>query len=46
MITQRAINYAKVLDSLQVAWKDVEQVKNLLSQVEQVEFALDNPLVK
>ena len=46
MITQRAVNYAKVLESLDVPRKDVEQVRNLLTEVEQVAEVLDNPLVR
>lgn len=46
MITQRAENYAKVLDSLQVPEEDVEKVKNLLAEVEPVAEVLDNPLVE
>ena len=46
MITQRAVNYAKVLESLDVPQKDVELVRNLLIEVEQVAEVLDNPLVR
>lgn len=45
MITQRAMNYAKVLGDLSVAKEDVEQVNELLSQVSVVGETLDNPLV-
>lgn len=46
MITQRAVNFAKVLESLDVPKNDVEQVRNLLTEVEQVAEVLDNPLVR
>lgn len=46
MITQRAMNYAKVLGDLSVAKEDVGQVNELLVQVPVVGETLDNPLVR
>lgn len=46
MITQRAMNYAKVLGDLSVAKEDAVQVDELLSQVPVVGETLDNPLVQ
>ena len=46
MITQRAMNYAKVLGDLFIAKTDADKVNELLTQVEQVGEVLDNPLVR
>ena len=46
MITQRAMNYGKVLGDLSVAKEDLKQVNELLTQVPVVGETLDNPLVK
>lgn len=46
MITQRAMNYAKVLGDLSIAKTDVDKANELLTQVEQVGEVLDNPLVR
>ena len=46
MITQRAQNFAKVLESLHVPDADVDSVKNLLEEVGTVAEVLQNPLVR
>lgn len=46
MITQRAQNFARVLDSLHVPEADVDTVKDLLAQVDMVTEVLQNPLVR
>lgn len=45
MITQRAINYAKVLGDLAIPFADVENTKGLLSEASIVAEVLDNPVV-
>lgn len=46
MITQRAMNYAKVLESLSVSKEDISNTRALLKEVPMVADVLGNPLVR
>ncbi len=46
MISQRAINYAKILDSLQVEKSSVDAAKKLLFNCKELMEVLENPAIK
>jgi F-type H+-transporting ATPase subunit delta len=46
MITQHAVNYAKVLFDMQLSEKSVEQAKNLLFDCNELIEVLENPVIR
>ncbi len=46
MISQRAINYAKILDSLNVVKADLDAAKKLLFNCKELMEVLENPAIK
>lgn len=45
MITQRALNYAKILYSLEVQEDSIKSAKNLLTNVSELVEVLENPVI-